>query len=397
MRIAIVGPCSPREFAAYLGRESDALPRGMGGTPVNSLVRSLLNLGHSVHLIGASPELDSVQRFEGGKLILSIVPYRRRARDRACDLFRSERRMMTEELKRVQVDVVHAHWSYEFGWVGVASGLPNVLTVHDAPLTILRRMPDAYRALRTLLALRVRLRASNVTAVSPNLADKWRRQMQFHPAVRVVPNISPEFDFTESPSGKGTQTAVITDIADSTRLKNVRKLLEAFNGFRQRVPGSELRLIGTGLGEEDELAAWARMSGLAVGVRFLGRQTRAGVSRHLSESTMLCHASLEESQGMCFLEAMSHSVPVIGGRDSGGVAWTLDDGKAGLLVDVASTSDILRGMMELQNDPEARAALIKRGRYLVSERYSENAVASAYVHSYEQAIADLNRPQGKHS
>jgi glycosyltransferase involved in cell wall biosynthesis len=389
VRIAIIGPCSPREFADQLGLESGELPIGLGGTPVNSLVRSLLKLGHTVHLIGASPEIDTVQRFGRGDLAVSIVPYRRRARDRACDLFRKERRMMVEELRRVQVDVVHSHWSYEFGWVGVTSGLPNVLTVHDAPLTILRRMPDAYRLLRTVLAFRVRRLASNVTAVSPDLANKWKRQMRFGKAVRVVPNISPEFNLEKFHLSKPPMPAVITDIADSTRLKNVPRLLEAFGRFKDRIPGAELRLIGAGLGDEDELASWARVAGLSDGVQFLGRQNRAGVSRHLSESSMLCHASLEESQGMCFLEAMSHSVPVIGGRNSGGVAWTLDGGRAGLLVDVSNSEDILRGMLELQNAPAQRDALIKRGLYLVSERYSGAAVASAYVDSYEHAIANF--------
>ena len=354
----------------------------------------MLNLGHSVHLIGASRGILSVQRFDKGNLSISIVPYRSRARDRARDLFRSERRMMAVELKRIPVDVVHAHWNYEFGWVGVTSRLPNVLTVHDAPLTILRRMPDTYRALRTLLAFRVRRRTSNVTAVSPDLALKWRRQMLFRGEIRVIPNISPEFDFPRIPSTSEAKPAVVVDIADSTPLKNVRKLLEAFEGFRRREPGSELRLIGNGLGNQDELASWARETGLAAGVLFLGRQTREGVSRHLAASTMLCHTSLEESQGMCFLEAMSHSVPVIGGRNSGGVAWTLDDGRGGLLVDVEDSEDILRGMLELQNDPKRRATFIERGHELVAERYSARAVASAYVLSYEQAIADLKRRQG---
>ncbi|CAN7469522.1 glycosyltransferase [Arthrobacter sp. LjRoot78] len=350
-----------------------------------------------MHLITASPEIGSVKRFEGENLFVSVVPYRERARDRALDLFRRERRIMANELMRVQVDVVHAHWSYEFGWVGVTSGIPNVLTVHDAPLTILRRMPDAYRALRTALAFGVRFYASDVTAVSPDLAAKWKRQMRFRGQVRVVPNISPEFSVIERPSLMQGRAPVVLDIADATPLKNVRTLLQAFKGFRDLTPGAELRLIGTGLGNEDELAGWARLSGLSRGVQFLGRQSRAGVSHHLSESTMLCHASLEESQGMCFLEAMSHSVPIIGGRDSGGVAWTLDGGKAGLLVDVKSSEEILRGMLQLHDDPEVRSSLIRRGQYLVAERYSAPAIATAYLGSYEKAIATFERRQIAHS
>lgn len=396
MKIAIIGPCNPREFADYLRIDPDKLPVGLGGTPVNSLVRSLLNSGHSIHLIGASADIDTVQRFRGNRLHLSVVPYRKRARARALDFFHVERKMMAEELRRIPVDVAHAHWGYEFGWVGVKSRLPHVLTIHDAPLTILRRMPDAYRALRVGLAYGVRLHASNVTAVSPDLAAKWSRQMLFRHNVRVIPNISPEFDsFDTFPDVSGS--IIITDIADSSPLKNVRTLLRAFDRFRTQFSGAELRLIGSGLTPDGELARWARQGGLSNGVSFLGRQSREGISRHLRESSMLCHPSLEESQGMCFLEAMSHSVPVIGGRDSGGVAWTLDDGKAGLLVDVTSSQEVLRGMVRLQEDSELRASLISRGQALVSERYSAEAVTNAYVDSYEEAISSFLSQQMKSS
>jgi len=391
MRIAIVGPSSPREFAEFLDVRPDSLPVGLGGTPVNSLVRSLLRHGHAVHLVTASPDIASTKRFDADKFHISIVPYRKRARARALDLFRAERNMMSKELNRVPTDVVHAHWSYEFGWVGVTSGLPQILSIHDAPLTILRRMPDAYRILRLLLAYAVRTKASHVTAVSPDLAKKWRRQMFFPGDVRVIPNITPEFDLSDDFGGLPSHP-VITDIADSTPLKNVRTLLTAFKEFRFQYPEAELRLIGSGLEDEGELARWAADFDLKRSVKFLGRQSRVGVSMHLRESEMLCHVSLEESQGMCFLEAMSHSVPVIGGHDSGGVAWTLGEGDAGLLVDVRKSEDVLRGLLRLHEDRELRASLIQHGHALLSERYSADAVTCAYIDCYEQAISSFRKP-----
>lgn len=397
MRVAIVGPCSPREFASYLGVSGDELPLGLGGTPVNSLVKNLLASGHTVHLVGVSADVMEVKHFEKRNLYVSIVPYRQRAKDRALDFFRRERNALAGELPRVRVDVVHAHWSYEFGWVGTRAGLPNVLTVHDAPLTILRRMPDAYRFLRASLAYAVRLRASVVTAVSPDLADKWKRQMCFPGVVHVVPNISPEFEPSQPVAAIGGGKVVVTDIADGTPLKNVRKLLVAFDRFRRDVPHAELRLIGSGLGENGELAVWARRNDMAEGVRFLGRLSRNSVSRHLGESTMLCHASLEESQGMCFLEAMSHSVPIIGGVNSGGVAWTLDDGSAGLLVDVTNSDEIYRGMLRLHENKELRSSLIARGLALVKGRYSAEAVVGAYIDAYRSAVASYGRNQDDRS
>lgn len=394
MKIAIIGPCNPREFSERLGLDEAELPQGLGGTPINSLVQWLLTLGHFVHLISASPDVKQTRRYSGNQLTISLVPYRVRARNRALDLFRAERKAMSRELHGVDADVVHAHWAYEFGWVGVTSGLPNVLTVHDAPLSILRRMPDAYRILRTIMAYAVSSQATIVSAVSPDLAAKWRYQMRFKGEVGVVPNISPEFGALDPMVAK-PEVTVITDIADATRLKNVRRLLEAYNKFRMHVPRSELRLIGRGLGERDGFARWAQSEGLADNVKFLGHQSRADVSRHLSESTMLCHASLEESQGMCFLEAMSHSVPVIGGINSGGVAWTLDEGRAGSLVDVSSAEAIFRGMLEMVENTELRNEYVGHAHDLLTRRFSGEVVASAYVGLYEKAIAEFQTVSAK--
>jgi glycosyltransferase involved in cell wall biosynthesis len=325
---------------------------------------------------------------------MSIVPYRRRPRDRALDFFRAERLAMAAELATRDVDVVHSHWSYEFGWVGVNSKIPNVLSVHDAPLTVLRRNPDPYRLLRTLLAYRVSRRAGVTTAVSPDLAMKWSRQMRSKGRARVIPNISPEFDAEVAVAVGKSAGPVVLEIADASPLKNVRILLEAFKKFRTAYDSAELKLIGNGLSSDEALAEWAKHAGLTDGVSFLGKQSRSGVSASLTRATMLCHASLEESQGMCFLEAMSHSVPVIGGLNSGGVAWTLDDGRAGLLVDVSRSDEIFAGMVEIHTNTERTSRLVARGKELVSQRYSSEAVTAAYIRSYHDAILGFGSPHG---
>lgn len=383
MKIAVLGPCTPTEFLGDIDGPLDDLPLGLVGTPINALVRGLLDLGHEVHLISASPDLSTVWRGSGPQLSMSVVPYRARARDRALDLFREERNLMAYELSMSNVDVVSAHWSYEFGWVGVRSDKPCVLSVHDAPLTILKNLPDAYRFLRTLMAYRVRFAASRVTAVSPYLAKKWRLQMLYKRPISVIPNITPVLaSITPKPSRK----RVIVDIADSGPLKNVRRLVEAFYLFSVKSPGYELRLIGAGLDSDGPLALWARKQGLDQNVLFLGKQTRSQISLHLAEASVFCHPSLEESQPMCLLEAMSADVPVVGGYRAGGVPWTLDGGAAGLLVDVTKAQSIAAALEKLHGHPEIAERLIERGRQLVANRHSARAVASAYVEEFGRLI-----------
>jgi hypothetical protein len=49
-----------------------------------------------------------------------------------------ERQFVAETLLRCRPDVVHAHWTYEHALRGLATGLPTVVTAHDAPLVALR-------------------------------------------------------------------------------------------------------------------------------------------------------------------------------------------------------------------------------------------------------------------
>jgi hypothetical protein len=41
---------------------------------------------------------------------------------------------MREALQREQPDILSAHWTYEFAAAAIATGIPHVVTAHDAPL-----------------------------------------------------------------------------------------------------------------------------------------------------------------------------------------------------------------------------------------------------------------------
>ncbi len=389
MHIAVIAPADPREFASDLTRTGDVsrdeIPVGLGGVPVNALVRSLLDLGHRVTLFTASTGATSVWRADGPLLRVVVVPFRVRPRSRALDFFRRERRALAAEIARCDADVFHAHWTYEFALAAIDAGAePLVVTAHDAPLTVLRHLPDPYRLLRLALALRVRLRARTLTAVSPYLATSWRRQMLYASPIAIVPNPIPTLATAARTQPAGP---VILDLADASRLKNVTALLRAFPSVRTRHPGAQLRLAGGGLGPHDALAGWAANTGLAAGVHFLGTLTRAEVARELAGATVFCHPSLEEAQPMCLLEAMSARVPVVAGERSGGVPWTLFGGEAGMLVDVTSPKSIGAALTALIDSPERSAECAERAFELVTARFAPATIAARYLEVYAGAMA----------
>lgn len=386
LHIALVGPAEPRALAHYLDSAA-AIPDGLGGVPVNELADGLLALGHRVSIYTCSPAVDTTVRLRGERLNIVLVPFRRRARARALDFFRKERRGLERELKDSSADIVHAHWTYEFALAAIKSARsPVLVTTHDAPFTILRLTTDTYRLIRTAMAIRVRLATRELTAVSPSLADRWRRVMLYRRPIPVIANIIPDLP----PASRSLTRSrwVILDVANGSRLKNVRTLVRAFALIVQKYPEAELRLVGPGLAADDALAEWARSRRLEKNVAFIGPLDHANIADEYARASIFCHPSQEEAQPVALLEALNAGLVVIGGARSGGVPWTLFDGRAGILVNVKSPPAIARGIESALDlaasgfspEPDLVRAL--------EARHGKDSVARAYVAVYRRLISE---------
>lgn len=90
---------------------------------------------------------------------------------------------------------------------------------------------------------------------------------------------------------------------------------------------------------------------------------------------------------MSVIEAMALGIPVIGGARSGGVPWTLAEGRAGLLVDVSSPEAVAGAMERLASDVAAREDWGSRARSHVERRFHIRAVADAYESVYSELLS----------
>ena len=396
LHIALVGPAEPRALEQHLYDLAD-IPDGLGGVPVNELADGLLSLGHRVSIYTCSPAVSDTVTLGGELLDITVVPLRRSARARALDCFRQERRDLERELKKSSFDVVHAHWTYEFALAAIKSGKsPLLVTAHDSPFTILRFMPDAYRLIRIAMAIRVRFAIRDLTAVSPYLAHRWRTQMLYRRPLSVIANIVPGMPPPTNPLCVRNRWVVL-DVATDSRLKNVRTLISAFAMIVKRYPQAELRLVGPGLGPADAIADWARSCGLDANVTFVGSLDRGRIADEYARASILCHASLEEAQPLALLEALDAGLVVIGGESSGGVPWTLFEGRAGILVDVSSASAIADGIADAMARVERGYCLEPGLARAIEARHSRDAVTSAYVSVYRRLIAEAKTSQTRGS
>lgn len=393
MHVGLLAPVTPSAIASFLYDDARRTAEKMDdnyGTAPSAIAASLLRAGHRVSIVTHRRGRGALE-LEGPRCRFIQVESLRTGARQALDWWLPERKAMATAMRKCAPDVVHAHWTYEWASAALSLDLPTVITVRDAPWTILTYMPDAYRLSRALLATRVSLQARRrnavLTAVSPYMARRWKREMRWSSDPVVVPNPSP-IDVGVHVESRRSPTPEIIEIADAGSRKNVKRLLEAFRIVRKQQPSARLILIGGGLDEGGELWHWAERHQLVGGVEFRGVRPRQEVVSSIRHAWVHAHVALEESFGNTLVEAMQLGTSVLGGSKSGAVPWVLDGGKSGELVNVKDPQEIAQGILRLLESPRIRDQLEDNGRARATTYFSSEAVAAAYVDLYE-AAADV--------
>ena len=85
----------------------------------------------------------------------------------------------------------------------------------------------------------------------------------------------------------------------------------------------------------------------------------------------------QEPFGLVGPEALAHGVPLVG-FDVGAAREYLVDGETGLLVPPGDTVALAQAIDRLLNDPAQAVSMGRRGRELVSARFTDDALLSGW-------------------
>ena len=385
MKIGIVGPIDTALLAETLDLGKDVLPAAYG-IPMNSmLVCALLAAGHEVVVFGLSNQISEPAAWDFGALKIRLGRYRHD--HRARDFFKTERADLVAALESEPCDILNAHWTYEFALAALRVDQDALISVRDWAPAILWQMPDAYRLIRCSMAVAVYCKGQHFSVNSPYLkqvVERWT----FNSA-ELIPNGIPSDSFQRLAKWKGANESktVVAINRGFFKRKNLPALLKAFNQVRAAQPMLRLKLIGSGSEKGGQGHQWAIEQQLDGGVDFLGDLAYAQVQSHLRDASLLVHPSLEESFGMVLIEAMAKGVPVIGGQRSGAVPWVLNQGRAGLLVDVADVDSITMGMTSVLTSESEWQRYSEAGFAYAREHFQMSAVAGRYLDQYEKILS----------
>ena len=263
------------------------------------------------------------------------------------------------EARRVRPDVVHAHWWFPGGLVGVVTarltGRPLVVTVHGSDLHLAKS-----RALQPLARWVLR-RASMIGTVSDALrsellqlvdVEPWRIVVLRMPMVMVAVG-----DASEPPAPPPLR---LVAVGRNTPEKGFDVLVRALDGI-----DAELDVFGTGT----EVLSAGR-------VRGHGASSRAEIAAALSRAHALVVPSRREGLGIVALEALAVGRPVIASA-VGGLVETVEDGVDGILVPPDDAGSLANALRELPLPPPRAAAV---------DRHRPEEVAARHLAAYEDAV-----------
>ena len=244
---------------------------------------------------------------------------------------------------------------------------PTVVTVHDLSYLVFDDVmsPRTRSILRTLVPRSV-ARASRVIAISEWTKQDLIRHYGISPEKIAVtylapdPVFAPVEDAAREALPEGVVEPYVLAVGNLEPRKNLARLVEAFAGL-VRDHGFDGRLVLVGKPATDTAAITGAVKrwGLQSRVVFTGYVTQSTLRLLYNRASVFVYPSLYEGFGLPPVEAMACNCPVVASNAS---ALPEILGDAALLVDPHSTSELVRAMAAVIDDPEMARNLRAKGR-----------------------------------
>lgn len=396
MRIGIAGPFNPLSIADYLD-ENNIPSINESATAVNTLVREFLEQGHQLHVFTLSDIApNKYRKFSGKDVTIHLIPMGLiplvfgSHKLFVAPLFLPNRiaKVIKKELSKL--DVLHAHWTYEYG--RSVSLLSEKIPVFDTVRDWCPYQMTVQKDLRSKLDWKLKntifkqvMSNKDVTFIAnSNYTHKMITGDYPEKDVPIIPNpIDKKWILNEKAIHTKHQIISIATGLLSPR-KNIVSLLEAFVLYKKVYPEAKLHLVGGCEKTDDVYINWEE-KGLLDGVVMHGALQHDELAALLDQMSCLVHPSLEETFGNILLEAMSRCVPCIGGKDAGAVPDVLGHGKYGLVCDIESPQAIYEAMVNI-SDQELSQQLQRDATKMLKKNYSSDIIVKKHIELFQDCL-----------
>lgn len=319
-----------------------------------------------------------------------------RSRDKVLLPRRGLVRRLQGLIRQHGVELAFVDPAVPIGIVGPRLGIPYVVVVHGAEVTVTARAPGGRPAIRRVLR-----RAAGILAAGSYPADEAIKAARvplnglvIPPGVdtrRFVPLGTAERDAARRRFGLDTERAMVLGLSRLVPRKGFDVLIDAFAGLGTPAAGAPPQLVIAGSGR-DRARLENRAGRAAADVTFLGRVDDADLPALYGSAdvfAMLCRdrwRGLEqEGFGIVFLEAAACGVPSIAGR-SGGSHEAVVHGETGHVVHPTDVTVVRDSLARLLSDDALRASMADNARRRAVAEFDHEKLAAVLA---PLALGDL--------
>ena len=184
------------------------------------------------------------------------------------------------------------------------------------------------------------------------------------------------------PAGDRSDTVVSTRALERRYRTDV--LIRAIALAREEIADVSAVLAGDGEAVE-ELRGLCERLGVGDSVEFPGRMANHELPRHLRAAAVYASAIQTDGVSASLLEAMACGRPVVASR-LGGIREVVTSEESGLLVDPANADEFSAAIVRLLNNKPFAGRIGERGREIVREIYSWEAIAARHIEFYQKYL-----------
>ncbi|HYE83295.1 MAG TPA: glycosyltransferase [Clostridia bacterium] len=284
--------------------------------------------------------------------------------------------------------IVHTHASLSARLAAKLAGVRIINTKHciDSRKTGIKKLAGA--CLNNLLCDSM---VAVSGAVKQNMTDNGIPQSKISV---IYGGISPvkELDTEEKRRmrdkwGIAAEDIVVGIVARLAEVKGHRYFIEAA-GIISR-DNSNVKFLIAGAGpKEQELKELAARRGLGGQVIFTGFIEDVHEIFNIIDINVI--SSLSEALCLSIIEGMCVGTPSVG-TNTGGIPEVIKDGYNGFLVTAGDSAGLAAAVLKLIRDPELRKTMGEKGRQLVGDNFTSDAMARGIEELYEAVIKKNGR------
>ena len=366
------------------------------GTSVHTLAEELRKRGHRVYIFTTTDP--NVTTDETDVIRMPSMP---------CFLIRQYRIGLLyspkalNKIAHLQLDIIHTQTEFSLGLFGKilskALNLPMVHTYHTMYEDYIHYIVNGALVTPAMAKefSKIFCNSANAVIAPTEKVKHFLLQYGVTKPIAVIPtgirldkfrrsNYPPEETQKLKQSlGIPLNCPIILSLGRIAHEKSIDVVLKALPALRKRLPEARMVIVGDGP-EREILEQLSENLGIADMVLFTGAKPWDEIGRYYQLGTVFVSASVTETQGLTFAEAMAGGIPVVAKKDPS-IEGIVIDGKTGVLFE--KDEELSQKLYEILTDTEKQSIYSKNSMETIETLSAESFAAHAEA-LYQDVLAN---------